>query len=153
MRFFEAKRLKLTRYDGKPCLKCGMVERLVSNRSCPKCKKGHQSLEKRRVRYNRSEFKERYRQRRINKRIKALQLVMLAHGVQGCHFGIHPNMPISLKKHPCWGKLTFEHPNGGGRQIRKSPGSGVVLDILSNRVEAKDLMVLCQLHQIWNLGA
>lgn len=75
-------------------------------------------------------------------------MIMEAHGVFECHREIHPHMPPTLREHRCWGRLWFEHPNGGGK---KSGGSKKLpADIIAGRQNPKDFMVLCQLHQIWN---
>lgn len=86
--------------------------------------------------------------RRADKRQEALQMVMDAHNVQGCHYLIHPNMPEELKHRECWGMLTFEHPNGDGTKVTRS--NDLIHLLRTKKKSSKDIMVLCQLHQIWN---
>jgi len=58
-------------------------------------------------------------------------------------------MPEDLKQHACWGRLWFEHPNGSGGQRGRS--KKLAQDIIAGRKQAGEFMVLCQLHQIWNV--
>ena len=79
------------------------------------------------------------------------RMIFETHGVEGCQYMIHPHMPEELKDRKCWGRLWFEHPNGGGGKDEKANGRLAILNgVASGNRDPKDYMVLCQLHQIWN---
>jgi len=87
----------------------------------------------------------------IKRRRRALQIIMEAHGVMGCHYKIHPYMPDELKKRECWGALWIEHPEGCGKKQREEcPAPKLIRDLIAGRADPKSVMLLCRLHQIWN---
>jgi hypothetical protein len=87
-----------------------------------------------------------------NYRIKAMNMVFEAHNVFECHRNIHPNISEDLKQHKCWGQLQFEHPNGGGHKDQKINGKhAVIRGLVSGKRNPKDYLILCQLHQLWNV--
>lgn len=95
-----------------------------------------------------------YSRGRYERRRDAVQeKIAVAHGTNvRCMYDIHPNIPGELKQHGCWGELSFEHPNGGGKRDTKENGSyAVTIGILSGRRNPNDYLLLCRLHQIWNM--
>lgn len=137
-------------FTGKPCLYGHLTERRVKVKRCIEClrllrkEKRLKNVES--IRLKARTYLKSYRER-------ALIAIMAAHGISGCHFKIHPNMPIELKKHKCWGDLWLEHPNGGGHfeiVAAKTTSQGIIRQIATGRLNPKKYLVLCQLHQIWN---
>lgn len=123
-----------TGYDKKHCLECKRIQSLdYYRRNTKLCNQRNNASRVKRVR-------------------EGFNLIMKAHGVYGCMYKIHPYMPEELKKRKCWGKLTIEHPNGGGRAEIKKNGPNPSWRVVIGLNKPTDFMLLCTLHQIWNYG-